>query len=199
MLINYDPISTLFIIGTEVYAHELATMISAETTGKIKCISKEQFLTLPANSQCMLGFKNIDYRIDFLKNKLISQHKWPGHVHPTAVIVDHQPAWKPGIIIGPLSMVGHQAVLGEFCNIGPMCVVGHGCHLGNNTVASNSIHIGGSTNIGKNVFLGQMCSIKTKIIIVDDCVIGMNGVVTKNITVPGYYVGSPVRPTQKLP
>jgi len=199
MLINYDSNSTLFIIGTEVYAYELAAMVSAETAGKIECISKEQFLNLPANSQCMIGFKNIDYRIDFLKNKLISQHNWPGHVHPTAVIVDYQQTWKTGILVGPLSMIGHRVVLEEFCNIGPMCKIGHGCHLGTNTVASDSIHIGGSTNIGRNVFLGQMCSIKTKINIVDDCFIGMNSVVTKNITVPGYYVGSPVRRTQKSP
>jgi UDP-3-O-[3-hydroxymyristoyl] glucosamine N-acyltransferase len=90
-------------------------------------------------------------------------------------------------------MIGYKAVLEEFCSIGPMCIVGHGSHIGRNTVASNSIHIGGSTTIGENVFLGQMCSIKTKTHIVDNCFIGMNSVITKDLTTPGTYVGSPAR------
>lgn len=193
MLTNCDPTQTIYIIGTEIYAHELAAMVRYDSLGSVECVSREQFLELPPDSQCMLGFKNMAYRKDFLATAPVSQYRWPTFVHDSTVVIDKPRLWQPGIVVGPLSMIGYRAVIQQFCDIGPMCLIGHGVELDTNTVACNSVHIGGSTKIGKNVFLGQMCSIKTKVTITNDCFISMNGVVTKNITEPGNYIGTPVR------
>ncbi|CAB4163908.1 CysE Serine acetyltransferase [uncultured Caudovirales phage] len=196
MLINYDTTNTLFILGKSIYAHELYELISNENTGKVESITTEQFLNLPKNSQCILGIKNMEFRQNFLENTIISQHCWPNYVHPSAVVISKRSVLAPGVIIGPLAIIGYNVILEAFCDVGPASTIGHGSQLGRNTIASNTVRVGGTSKIGANVFLSQMCSINTKITIVDNCTIGMNSVVTKDITVPGTYVGSPVRKTQ---
>jgi UDP-3-O-[3-hydroxymyristoyl] glucosamine N-acyltransferase len=53
--------------------------------------------------------------------------------------------------------------------------------------------IAGSTNIGKYCLLGIRSTVIDKLEICDNVVVGAGSLVTKNITAPGNYVGSPAR------
>lgn len=133
MLLNYDPSSVLYIIGTGPTANELSTWISTEAN--VTTITKEDFMNLPINSQCLLGFQTIDYRINFLQNSIVNQHKWPTYIHPSAVVTSIDQIGI-GTTIGPTTSIGDKVFLGNFCSIGPLVSIGHGGQIGNNCVVS---------------------------------------------------------------
>lgn len=71
--------------------------------------------------------------------------------------------------------VGHDTVIGDYCNFAP------------------GANISGNCTIGNRVSVGTNAAIREKITVCDDVVIGMGGIVVKDITEPGVYVGNPAR------
>jgi len=189
MLVNYHPEQPLYILGNGIYAQELNAFIVNETHGEVKLVLPDNFFTIPKHAQCIIGFQNIDYRKKLLATIDLEQYSWPSYVHPTAVVIDQQ-SISAGVVISPLSVIGHKVQLGEFCNIGILAKVGHGSNIGLNTVISPGTNIGGSTLIGQNVFFGQQCSIRTKIVIGSNICFAINSLITKNIVDPGMYYGN---------
>ena len=196
MLLHCNTNQPIYIIGTGPYAYELKSWMDNNVSGTIKLIHHNDLNSVPYNSQIMLGFQNLEYRKNLLSKNVLTNYLWPTFIHPSAVISNQQ-LMPIGVVINPQAVIGYGAILENFCNIGILSKIGHASSLGKNNVVSPGTMIGGSTTVGENVFFGQLCSIKDKINICADCIIGMNSVVNKNITVPGVYVGSPVRQIKK--
>jgi len=100
-----------------------------------------------------------------------------------------------GVIIGA-GVIVERAVLdftylGKGSYVDVNSVIGHNSFIGENTIiAANSV-VAGSCHVGKNCQIGIGSMIKNGVKICDDVIIGAGSVVTKDITFPGIYYGSP--------
>ena len=99
--------------------------------------------------------------------------------------------------MGPYNVI-HRGTLGSTiirsgCKFGTHNNIGHNCDIGENTVIASGAILNGGIKIGKNCWISSGAMIKHYVNICDDVVIGMGSVVTKDITEPGIYVGSPAK------
>jgi UDP-3-O-[3-hydroxymyristoyl] glucosamine N-acyltransferase len=72
-----------------------------------------------------------------------------------------------------------------------MCNIGHNCFIDENTCFAPGVMVAGGVRIGKNCYLWQGVLIRDNISICDNVTIGIGSVVTKSITEPGVYYGTP--------
>lgn len=98
-----------------------------------------------------------------------------------------------GTIICPGTILTTDIKIGNHVILNLNCTVGHDVVIGDYTTASPGVNISGNVSIGKRCYLGTNSVIREKISICDDVVIGAGGVVVKDITEPGVYVGNPVK------
>ena len=189
MLNNFDPDRPLYVVGTGNTAYELAEFIQRDPSVYVTVVDVEKYLQLEDHAQCMIGFQNIEYRMDFIdRSKNLLRH-WPSYIHPLADFCQSASIGK-GVVIGPHTCIGHRVKLHDFCFISPFSLIGHGSALGNNFVCSPGVIVGGSTTVGNNVCVGLSSCIKDKISICDDVILQMTSVVTKSILQPGTYYGN---------
>jgi acetyltransferase-like isoleucine patch superfamily enzyme len=99
--------------------------------------------------------------------------------------------------IGQRSKVQSHTFICSLVKIGTDCFIGHGVMFINDRFVSGCPARGDmekweSTIIGNNVSIGSGATI-LPITICDNAVIGAGAVVTKNITVPGVYIGNPAK------
>lgn len=189
MLLHCNVNKEIFIIGSGPHAQDLHSWLVSDGHDHVKLVDYIDFDSIPVGSQVVLGFKNTQYRKNFLQSVNQSDYVWPSFVHASAVVTGSI-AINPGIIVSPLAVIGHGANIDNFCTIGIMSIVGHKSRVGSNTVINQKTIIGGSTCVGSNVFFGQACSIKDKITICDNTFFAMNSVVSKDITTVGQYNGN---------
>jgi UDP-3-O-[3-hydroxymyristoyl] glucosamine N-acyltransferase len=189
MLLHCNPDQTIFIVGTGPYAYELKSWIDKDVSVSIELLHHDNFNSVPHGSQIILGFQHLEYRKNFLSKHTLTNYLWPTFIHPSAIISNRQ-TMPIGVVINPQAVIGYGVTLENFCNIGILTKIGHNSSLGKNNVVSPGTMIGGSTVVGENVFFGQSCSIKDQINICNDISFAMNSVVSKNINLPGKYIGN---------
>lgn len=190
MLLDYDPVRPLYVIGTGIVADEICHWIREEQAGiSLIKISETDYVDLPNGSQCMLGFSNFSYRMKLLSNPIRNQHQWPSYVHPQAYVTSSASVSK-GTVIQPMVAVGHEVRMGEFCLLTSFCHIGHGSRLGDHVLLYPGTMITGSVSVGNNVSFGQSTSVRDKTTIGNNIEFFMNSVVTKDILEPGTYYGN---------
>lgn len=113
-------------------------------------------------------------------------------VHSSAVI-DSLEAIGAGTFVGPFASVFNNATIGKDCIVAPYCMVSHNSEIGQGSILQPGTMIAGTTKIGKYCRFGLRSTVIDKIEICSDVVIGAGSLVTKNILVPGTYVGAPAR------
>lgn len=99
--------------------------------------------------------------------------------------------------IGNDSKIQSHTFICELVQIGNNCFVGHGVVFINDLFsegkpANGNKTIWKKTKIGNNVSIGSNATI-LPVDICDNVVIGAGAVVTKNISVSGFYVGNPAK------
>jgi acetyltransferase-like isoleucine patch superfamily enzyme len=114
-----------------------------------------------------------------------------------------------GCFIGPFVEIQREVKIGRFCKIqshaficelveiGDRCFISHGAMFINDLFATGG-PAGGKKELWKRTRIGSHVSIGTNatilpVTICDHVVVGAGAVVTKDITVPGFYVGNPAR------
>jgi len=107
--------------------------------------------------------------------------------------------------LSPSATIGRGCFVGNFCHIGPEAAVGdntiintgsmieHGVKVGKHSHIAPNVAISGNTIIGDHVFVGVGSSIIDKVSICDHVTVGAGSTVTKDIRIPGTYVGTPIR------
>lgn len=106
------------------------------------------------------------------------------------------------VSIGEGTKIQSHSFICELVDIGKDCFIGHGVMFINDTFAKGGPARGDrslwkKTRIGDNVSIGS----NTTILPVDVCnnvVIGAGSVVTKDIKIPGVYVGNPAKLSKTL-
>lgn len=101
------------------------------------------------------------------------------------------------VTIGDNTKVQSHSFICELVTIGNDCFIGHGVMFINDLFqhggpARGNKDLWKSTEIGNNVSIGSNATI-LPVQICDNVVIGAGAVVTKNITIPGVYIGNPAR------
>jgi sugar O-acyltransferase (sialic acid O-acetyltransferase NeuD family) len=101
--------------------------------------------------------------------------------------------WGEGVIICPGCILTVDITLGKHVIINLNCTIGHDSVIGDYVTFSPGVNVSGNVNIGDNCYIGTNAVIREKINICSDVVIWAGGVVVKDITEPGVYVGNPVK------
>lgn len=107
------------------------------------------------------------------------------------------------VVMGQRCRVQSHSFICELVTIGDDCVIAHGVMFTNDKGATGGPARGNralwlSTRIGNRVSIGSGATI-LPVSICDDVVIGAGAVVTKDITRPGVYAGTPARFLKAIP
>jgi sugar O-acyltransferase (sialic acid O-acetyltransferase NeuD family) len=131
------------------------------------------------------------------RQKLFMMLKETGFYFPN--LIANSSILKQEMIIGTGNVICEKAYIGPKVKIGnnnifnTSCLVEHECEIGNHSHIAPNCAISGRTKMGDNVFMGISSTVIDKISICSDVIVGAGGVVVKDISVPGTYVGVPVK------
>lgn len=98
-----------------------------------------------------------------------------------------------GTIVCPGTILTTGITIGQHVIINLNCTIGHDCVIGDFVTISPGANISGNVHIGDMCYIGTNAVIRDKINIGAGVTIGAGGVVVKDITTPGVYVGNPVK------
>jgi UDP-3-O-[3-hydroxymyristoyl] glucosamine N-acyltransferase len=94
-----------------------------------------------------------------------------------------------------------STIIGKGTKLDNLIQIAHNVKVGKNTVMSAQVGVSGSTNIGNNCILAGQVGVVGHIELVDNVLVGAQSGVSKSITKPGTYFGSPaqeIKTTLKL-
>ena len=105
--------------------------------------------------------------------------------------------------IGPYTVVHRgtldNTIIGDECKIGAHNNIGHNCIIDKGTVIAAGVVLNGNVKIGKKCWISSGVLIRHHVTICPNTIIGMGGVVVKDITKPGIYIGSPAQYLKPVP
>lgn len=173
--------------------------ISAAWEGDIAVITPAEFLLLPNKKDYQyLVFFTIDVieRIKIIDIIETMKLECFSYVHDTVVIyqdLNYLTMLGHGSFIAPFSTVLLGATIGKHCIIETYCLVSHYCKLGTNVILHSGTMIAGRTTIGNNCMFNFKSTSLNALTICDNVEVGAISTVTKNITMPGRYIGTIAR------
>ena len=112
--------------------------------------------------------------------------------HPKSIVANDVEIGE-GTVIMAGAVINSGTYIGKHCIINTMASVDHDTKIQDYVHLSPGVHMGGGVGIGQRSWIGVGASIKNNVNIEADCVIGVGGVVIKDIVENGVYVGNPVR------
>lgn len=117
-------------------------------------------------------------------------------IHPTAIISNWVKIGK-GSIITAGTILTCNINIGKHAHINLQTTIGHDCNIGNYFTTAPNVNISGDCRFGDCVYFGTNSAIRQGIKICNNVVIGMGGIVVKNIENEGVYIGNPVKLLKK--
>lgn len=130
---------------------------------------------------------------DSKKRKELSQNKKLVNVISKRAYVSSTADLSDGIFVGDGAHIGSFAKIGRGVIANNNCVIEHECEIGDFTHVSVNTTVCGRVHIGSGVFLGAGSVVRDYISVCSDVTIGAGGVIVKNITESGVYIGVPVK------
>jgi len=125
--------------------------------------------------------------------RLPKSTKYFSWVHPTALIMDDNIDIGVGSFIGAYSILTTNIKIGKHSILNRSNHIGHDCVIGDYFSAMPGSVVSGNVKISDCVYIGNNSSIREKITVTSRIIIGMNGVVVKDIRKGGVYVGVPIK------
>jgi sugar O-acyltransferase (sialic acid O-acetyltransferase NeuD family) len=117
-------------------------------------------------------------------------------IHPSAVISK----WVEigvGSIITAGTILTCNINIGKHAHLNLHTTVGHDCVIGDFFTTAPATNISGNCSFGNCVYFGTNAAVRQGVRIVDNVTIGMGGVVVKDITEEGVYIGNPLKKLEK--
>lgn len=113
-------------------------------------------------------------------------------IHPSVIIgtdveIDNGTVIMAGVVINSSSRIGKGCIINTSSSLDHDNIIEDYVHL------SPGTHLAGTVKIGKGSWIGIGASISNNVNISSRCMIGAGGVVSKDLTKSGTYVGVPVR------
>ena len=185
MFVNVNLAQPIYILGDGVVALEYQQYLLNESINT-QLVSHNDFLSLPAKSQCMLGFHNIDYKRRWVSELSHLNLNWLTYIHPTAIVLGKVGA---GSCIGAFVHIGYNASCGQFTTACEHSVIGHDTNIGSYCFLGAGTVLGGGSQVGSNVYFGIRNAVRDKILITDNCFFAIGTTVRKNVINSGKYYG----------
>lgn len=191
--------SDYFLIGfpQASIVNDLLNMLKSQ--GKnASIISPDDFLsgdTVSTKMYMVCVTRDLDLRykiISCIDNDKLSRGTF---VHPSCWI-DPSAEIGQGSFVSPFCTVACGAVLEKDVIVGPYTMISHKAQIGQGSLIHTGALIAGSTFVGKRCIINVRATLIDKIQICDGVTVGASSLVTKNIDVPGNYVGTPARRTK---
>lgn len=113
-------------------------------------------------------------------------------IHPNALISKWVTIGE-GSIITAGAIVTCNITIGKHAHINLNTTIGHDCVIGDFFTTAPGVNISGNCRFGDCVYFGTNSSVKERVSICDNVIIGMGGVVVKEIMESGVYIGNPLK------
>jgi len=117
-------------------------------------------------------------------------------IHPNAVISEWVEIGE-GSIITAGTILTCNIKIGKHAHLNLHTTIGHDCVMGDYFTTAPAVNISGNCNFGDCVYFGTNSAIRQGIRICDNVTIGMGGVVVKDLTEEGVYIGNPLKKLEK--
>ena len=204
--------SKIAIIGTGGFAKEVLCLIhdldrlndvacfiepsdSWEREWKGKLIHDVPVLPLsgfdPATMQATIAVGDSGIRERILQS-LPTETTYATLVHPTVV----RSPWVElgeGCIVCAGCILTCDIKIGKQSHLNLDTTIGHDCTIGDYFTTAPSVNVSGHCEFGDHVYLGTGVGVRDEVIITDRVIVGMGGMVVKNLPEPGVYVGMPAK------
>jgi len=193
-VINTENKNTIGIVGYKqaTITQEFKWCISQEFNGRIEVIDPNSLSLNNETAYIVSITRDKDERSNVIN--LLKDSSLVTFVHQTAIL--HQSAKiNRGCFVAPFSSIYFDAQIGEHNILAPYCMISHKTITGTGTIFHPNTMIAGSCNIGSYCLFGIRSTVIDKVNICDSVFVGAGSMVTKNITVPGKYIGYPARKT----
>jgi sugar O-acyltransferase (sialic acid O-acetyltransferase NeuD family) len=132
----------------------------------------------------------------FLRQRLVSlvssNNNFPVLIHPQTVI-GPDCSFGEGVQIQQFSSIQPNVCIGPFTLVNVQVGIGHDCQIGEYVTLSPRVYLCGGVKLGDFVSIGTGAIVLPKVSICDNAVIGAGALVTKAITEPGTYIGTPAK------
>jgi acetyltransferase-like isoleucine patch superfamily enzyme len=194
--------NTIRLIGFKdsTITQEAMFFISSEFSGQVEIISPDDFLQSDNK-------KDYSYLATFtldkdLRRRIITELYSQNldsltYIHSTVTkyfsdenTADHVGS---GTFIAPYSCLLSGSKIGQHCIIETYCLLAHHSSIDDRTHLHAGVMIAGKTSIGKNCEFNFKSSVLNGLSICDNIELGAMSCITKNIDLPGKYVGTPAR------
>jgi UDP-3-O-[3-hydroxymyristoyl] glucosamine N-acyltransferase len=199
-MILYDNYKPLLLIGYhDSTITQEAMFWYGQNLSEIRIISPNEFLTMEEPRE------NYQYVVAFtldrlLRNQILQMILSQGlnlisYVHPTVVLGNDDPTTivNRGCFVAPHSTLLLGSRIGIGTIIETYCLVSHHSILGNNVHLHSGVMIAGRVTIQDHCILNFRSTVLPKLDICENVEVGAASTVTKCITQPGKYVGTPCR------
>lgn len=161
-------------------------------------ITPEDFLNMSCHDQYQyaVGFnRDPEMRARVLHVIMAKKLNCPSIIHPTvfAAVSSLENYIGKGTFVAPYSSLMINCKVGDFCLLENYCMISHYVTVGDHVHMHPGAMIAGKTTIGDRCVFNFRSTVLNAITICADVEIGACSTVTKDITVPGRYVGTPAR------
>jgi UDP-3-O-[3-hydroxymyristoyl] glucosamine N-acyltransferase len=179
--------------------------LSAEYSGEIAIVTPDEFLvSTDKNNYQYVIFFTLDAKKRKEVIKIVEELNLDclTYIHDTVVLYKDFKKLSvneinefvgQGTVICPFSSVFLNATIGKHCLIESYCLISHYVNLADNVILHSGTMIAGRTNIGSDCVFNFKSSVLNALTICDGVEIGALSNVTKNIDIPGRYIGSIAR------
>lgn len=117
-------------------------------------------------------------------------------IHPNAIISNWVKIGEGSIITAGVIITCNNEI-GMHSQLNLYTTIGHDCQMGDYFTTAPGANISGNCIFGDKVYFGTNSSVRQGVLICNDVTIGMGGVVVKNISDSGVYIGNPLKKLEK--
>lgn len=176
-------IHRLTIHGSGGHGHVVAAC--ARALGYEADVTDLSLHTAPAKTEpCIIAIGSNRVRAQFAGYTLVTL------IHPRA-FVDDESFVDDGVFVNAGACVNTGANIGRGAIINTGAIVDHDCYVGAWSHISPGAVLCGGAVVGEGAWIGANAVIKEGIAVAPWSVVGCGGVVVKDITEPGTFVGNP--------
>ena len=139
-----------------------------------------------------IGYRDFQRRAEVFARCVQAGYQTPSLVCPTAYVAPDAILGR-NIFVMPGVVVEAEVMLGDNIVLWSNTTVCHGARVGEHAFIAANTTIGGEARVGRRVFLGFSTTVLEHRRIADDIFVGAGSLVTRDLGVPGVYMGMPAR------